>query len=162
MSILVNKDTKVAIAGITGREGSFHSRLMMQYGTNVVAGIHPKKGGTTFDEYPGKSVPIFTNFKEAVAATGADAAMVIVPPFAAPGSIRDAADAGIPLVVAVTEYIPVIEMLKVRAYIDQSDTRMIGPNCPGVLTPGECKIGFIPGPIASLPAMSASSPRAVP
>ncbi|MCA9923204.1 MAG: succinate--CoA ligase subunit alpha [Anaerolineales bacterium] len=148
MSILVNKDTKVVIAGITGREGSFHSRLMMDYGTNVVAGIHPKKGGTFYEDYPGKKVPIFANFHEAVEATGANAAMVIVPPFAAPGSVREAADAGIDLVVAVTEYIPVLEMIKTRAYIDQTNTRLIGPNCPGVLTPGECKIGFIPGPIA--------------
>jgi len=148
MSILVNKDTKVVIAGITGREGSFHSRLMMDYGTNVVAGIHPKKGGTLYEDYPGKKVPIFSNFQEAVDATGANAAMVIVPPFAAPSSVREAADAGIDLVVAVTEYIPVLEMIKTRAYIDQTNTRLIGPNCPGLLTPGECKIGFIPGSIA--------------
>lgn len=149
MSILVNKDTKVVIAGITGREGSFHSRLMMEYGTNVVAGIHPKKGGTYYEDFPGRKVPIFTNFHEAVAATGADAAMVIVPPFAAPGSVREAADAGVELVVAVTEYIPVLDMIKTRAYIDQTRTRLIGPNCPGVLTPNECKIGFIPGQTAT-------------
>ncbi len=149
MSILVNKDTKVVIAGITGREGSFHTRLMMEYGTNVVAGIHPKKGGTFYEEVPGKKVPIFTNFHDAVAETGADAAMVIVPPFAVPGSVREAADAGIDLVVAVTEYIPVLEMIRTRAYIDTKKTRLIGPNCPGILTPNECKIGFIPGQTAS-------------
>jgi succinyl-CoA synthetase alpha subunit len=148
MSIFVNKDTKVVIAGITGREGSFHSRLMMEYGTHVVAGIHPKKGGTFYEDYPGKKVPIFTTFHDAVKETGANAAMVIVPPFAAPTSIREAADADIPLIIAVTEYIPVMEMIKTRAYIDTKETRLIGPNCPGVLTPNECKIGFIPGQTA--------------
>ncbi|KAA3664067.1 MAG: succinate--CoA ligase subunit alpha [Chloroflexi bacterium] len=149
MSILVNKDTKVVIAGITGREGSFHSRLMMEYGTNVVAGIHPKKGGTFYEDYPGKKVPIFTNFHDAVRETGADAAMVIVPPFAVPGSVSEAADAGVEVVVAVTEYIPVLEMIKTRAYIDTKKTRLLGPNCPGILTPNECKIGFIPGQTAT-------------
>ncbi len=148
MSIFVNKDTKVVVAGITGREGSFHTRLMMEYGTNIVAGIHPKKGGSFYEDFPGKKVPIFTNFHDAVKETGADVAFIIIPPFAVPASIREAADAGIPLIIAVTEYIPVLDMIAVRAYTDQKGVRLIGPNCPGVLTPGECKIGFIPGNIA--------------
>lgn len=148
MSILINKDSRVVVAGITGREGSFHSGLMMDYGTNVVAGVRPGKGGEMFDGPGGKQVPIFDTIQQAVEETQANVAMVIVPPSAAPGSVIAAADAGVPLVVCLTEYIPVIEMLKVRAYIDTTDSRLLGPNCPGLLTPGEAKVGFIPGSIA--------------
>lgn len=149
MSILVNKDTKVVVAGITGREGSFHSGLMIEYGTNVVAGVRPGLGGET-QEFGGKPVPIYDTIQQAVEdQPDINAAMIIVPPSVAPDSICEAADAGIPLVVCVTEYIPVLEMIKVRDYIDAKNTRLIGPNCPGLLTPDECKIGFIPGPIAT-------------
>ena len=148
MSILINKDTKVVIAGITGGQGSFHARKMMSEGTNVVAGIHPTKGGTNFEGPNGALVPIFTNFEDAIAETGANAAMIIVPPKFAPQSILDAADAGIPFVVCVTEYIPVLAMARVRAVIDKTNTRLLGPNCPGLLTPEESKIGFIPWNIA--------------
>lgn len=149
MSILINKETKVVVAGITGNQGSFHTYNMMEYGTDVVAGIHPTKAGTFYDGPDGKKVPIFTNYKDAVAETGANAAMVIVPPKFAPQSIIDAAEAGIPFVVCVTEYIPVLAMARVRSVIDRLETRLLGPNCPGLLTPGECTIGFIPGSIAS-------------
>jgi succinyl-CoA synthetase alpha subunit len=148
MSILINKDSRVVVAGITGREGSFHTRLMMEYGTNVVAGVRPGKGGEMFEGPDGQQVPIFDTIKQAVEETAANVAMIIVPPVAAPGSIMAAADAGIPLAICLTEYIPVMDMLKVRAYIDSTDTRLVGPNCPGLLTPGEAKVGFIPGQIA--------------
>lgn len=148
MSILINKDSRVLVSGMTGREGSFHTRLMMEYGTNVVGGVRPGKGGELFEGPNGVKVPIFDTIRQGVEETGANVVMVIVPPSAAPGSIIAAADAGVPLVVCLTEYIPVIEMLKVRAYIDATSTRLIGPNCPGLLTPGESKVGFIPGYIA--------------
>lgn len=148
MSILVNKDTKLIVAGITGREGGFHTRLMMDYGTNVVAGVRPGKGGQIF-EGAGQQVPIFDTIQQAADATDANAAMLIVPPFAAPDSIMETADAGIPFVVCLTEYIPVLDMIKVRSYIDSKNTRLLGPNCPGLITPGECKIGFIPGSIVT-------------
>lgn len=149
MSILINKDTKVVIAGMTGREGSFHTGVMMEYGTNVIAGVRPGRQEAEV-EIGGKTLPVYDTFAQAVAAhPDINAAMVIVPPSAAPDSICEAADAGIPLIVAVTEYIPVIEMMKVRAYIDARGTRLIGPNCPGLLTPGESKIGFIPNTIAT-------------
>lgn len=148
MSILVNKDTRVVVAGITGREGSFHAGLMIEYGTNVVAGVRPGLGGQS-ETFGGKEVPLYDTIQQAVEAQpDINAAMIIVPPSVAPDSICEAADAGIPLVVCVTEYIPVLEMIKVRAYIDAKKTRLIGPNCPGLLTPNECKIGFIPGNIA--------------
>lgn len=147
MSILVDKNTKVVVSGITGREGSYHSRKMLEYGTNVVAGVRPGKGGQMFDGTNGEQVPIFDTLQQAVDQTGADAAMVMVPPAAAPDSIMEASDAGIPFVVCLTEYIPVLRMAEVRAYIDPRGTRLLGPNCPGLITPGECKIGIIPGEI---------------
>ncbi|GAB4267007.1 MAG: succinate--CoA ligase subunit alpha [Candidatus Promineifilaceae bacterium] len=148
MSILINKDSRIVVAGITGREGSFHTRLMMEYGTNVVAGVRPGKGGEMFEGPDGQQVPIFDTIRQAVEETAANVAMIIVPPVAAPSSIMAAADAGIPLAICLTEYIPVMDMLKVRAYIDGTGTRLVGPNCPGLLTPGEAKVGFIPGQIA--------------
>ncbi len=147
MSILVNKHTKLVVSGITGREGAFHSKQMIEYGTNVVAGVTPGKGGQWFDA-GSKKVPVFDTVKEAVQATGANASMIIVPARFAPDAIYETADAGIPLVVCLTEHIPVLDMISVRSYLDVKGVRLVGPNCPGLLTPGEAKVGFIPGSIA--------------
>jgi len=143
MSILVNKSTKVVVQGITGREGSFHTEQMMAYGTNVVAGVVPGKGG---QEHLG--VPIFDTVAAAVAATGADASFIIVPPPFAADAIMESAAAGVPVVVCVTEGIPVHDMVRAKAFVDTTSSRLIGPNCPGLMTPGECKIGFIPNHVA--------------
>ena len=147
MSILVNKHTKLVISGITGREGAFHSKQMIDYGTNVVAGVTPGKGGQWFDA-GSKKVPVFDTVKKAVQATGANASMIIVPARFAPDAIYETADAGIPLVVCLTEHIPVLDMIAVRSYLDVKGVRLVGPNCPGLLTPEEAKVGFIPGNIA--------------
>ena len=148
MSILLTKDSKVVISGITGHEGSFHARQMIEYGTNVVAGVTPGKGGQVF-EAGDVNVPVFNSVREAVEATGADASMVIVPARFAVDAIYETVDAGIPFIVCLTEYIPVLDMIAVRNYIDSKDgIRLLGPNCPGLLTPGEAKLGFIPGSIA--------------
>lgn len=147
MSILVNKDTRLLVQGITGREGSFHTEQMIEYGTNVVAGVTPGKGGQWFST-DSKKVPVFNTVKKAVEATGADASVIFVPARFAPDAIYEAADAGIELVVCLTEHIPVLDMIKVRAYLDTLKTRLIGPNCPGLITPGEAKVGIIPGSIA--------------
>ncbi len=141
MSILVDKTTRVLVQGITGAEGSFHSRQMLEYGTQLVAGVTPGKAGHTFEE----KVPIFNTVAEAVQATGAQASVVFVPaPFAA-DAVMEAADAGLELVVCISEGIPVLDMLKVKEYLRSRRTRMIGPNCPGIITPGQCKIGIMPG-----------------
>jgi succinyl-CoA synthetase alpha subunit len=145
MSILANKDTRVVVQGITGREGSFHSKLMLEYGTQVVAGMRPGKGGEW--ALDGK-VPVFDSVEVAVDATGADTSMIIVPAFAVPDSILEAADAGIELIICLTEGVPIQDMMRVRAYLDFKNVKLIGPNCPGLLTPGETKIGFIPGNIS--------------
>jgi len=145
MSILADKDTRVVVQGITGREGSFHAQLMLEYGTKVVAGMRPGKGGEW--ALDGK-VPVFDSVKVAVEATGADTSMIIVPASAAPDSILEAADAGMRLIICLTEGIPIQDMMRVRAYLDFKQVMLIGPNCPGLLTPGETKIGFIPGNIA--------------
>jgi succinyl-CoA synthetase alpha subunit len=146
MSILIDKDTRVVVQGITGHQGSFHTGLMIEYGTKVVAGMTPGKGGEwVFD---GK-VPIFDTVARAVEATGANTSVIFVPARSnAADSILEAADAGIPLIVAITEGIPVQDMMRVRAYLDQKQVRLVGPNCPGLLTPGESKVGIIPGHIA--------------
>jgi len=144
MSILVDKNTRLIVQGITGREGEFHTRQMLEYGTKVVGGMTPGRGG---DWAADGKVPIFDTVKEAVETTGANASVIYVPARFAPDAILEAADAGVPLVVCITEGIPVLDMIRVRAYLDQKGTRLIGANCPGLITPGECKVGIIPGHI---------------
>ena len=141
MSVLVDKKTRVLVQGITGSEGSFHASQMMEYGTQVVAGVVPGKGGRTFSE----SVPIFNTVAEAVQETGANAAAIFVPPNLAADAIMEAAAEKIPLIVTITEGIPVMDMLTVKQYLIKQGVRMIGPNCPGVISPGKCKIGIMPG-----------------
>ena len=144
MAILVGKQTKLLVQGITGSQGAFHAKSCIEYGTNVVAGVTPGKGGEKFE---GK-VGIFNTVRDAVKQTGANASMVFVPPPFAADAILEAIDAGIELIVCITEGIPVTDMLKVRRVLDsQSFTRLIGPNCPGIITPGACKIGIMPGHI---------------
>ncbi len=143
MSVLVNKNTKLIIQGITGGAGSFHAKLMMEYGTQVVAGVTPGRGGTLFAD----KVTVFDTVAEAVRATGANASVIYVPPAFAADAILEAADAGLPLVVCITEGIPILDMVTVKHALKGSKTRLIGPNCPGVITPGECKIGIMPGHI---------------
>ncbi len=141
MSILVDKNTKVVVQGITGNEGSFHARACMEYGTNIVAGVTPGKGGLKFDD----SVPIFNSVEEAVKETDANTSLIFVPPPFAADAVMEAADAGVKLVVCITEGIPVLDMLKAKSYINSRGVKMIGPNCPGVITPGEAKVGIMPG-----------------
>lgn len=145
MSILVDKDTRLLVQGITGREGLFHTSLMVKYGTKVVAGVTPGKGGEWVQD--GK-IPVFDNVQTAVEATGANASVLFVPARFAADSMLEAADAGVPLIIAITEGVPVQDMMQVRSYIDQVGVRLVGPNCPGLLTPGGCKAGIIPGHIA--------------
>ncbi|HEX7409738.1 MAG TPA: succinate--CoA ligase subunit alpha [Candidatus Binatia bacterium] len=140
MSILVNRTTKVITQGITGTTGQFHTRACREYGTQMVAGVTPGKGGTDFE-----GIPIFDTVGQAVAATGATASVIYVPPPFAADAIMEAADAGLELVVCITEGIPVLDMVRVKRYLQCRSTRLIGPNCPGVITPGECKIGIMPG-----------------
>jgi len=141
MSVLVNKNTRLLVQGITGKAGSFHAQQCLEYGTNVVAGVTPGRGGQKFLD----KVPIYNTVREAVEATGANASMVFVPPAFAGDSLLEAIDAGLPLVVCITEGIPVRDMLPVKQRLLRSSTRLIGPNCPGIITPGECKIGIMPG-----------------
>ncbi len=145
MSILVDKETRVLVQGITGREGMFHAHQLMAYGTKIVAGVRPGKGGEWVLE--GK-VPIFDTVQAAVEATGANCSLIFVPAAAAADAMLEAADAGVPLMVCITEGVPVQDMMQVRKYLDQKATRLVGPNCPGVLTPGEANVGIIPGHIA--------------
>ena len=142
MSIFVDKNTRLLVQGITGKEGQFHARQCIDYGTKVVAGVTPGKGGQKMDD-----VPVFNTVKEAVAQTKANCSMVFVPPAFAADAIMEATDAGVDLIVAITEGIPVMDMVKVKNYLKDSKSRLIGPNCPGIITPGECKIGIMPGPI---------------
>ncbi len=141
MSILVNKDTRVVVQGITGKEGSFHTRQALEYGTKVVAGVTPGKGGTRWEE----KVPIFNTVKDAVEQEGANAALIFVPPPFSADAVLEAAGAGIPLVVCITEGIPARDEARVKAGLRVTGTRLIGPNCPGIITPGECKMGIMPG-----------------
>jgi succinyl-CoA synthetase alpha subunit len=142
MSILVDSSTRVVVQGITGHAGGFHARLMLEYGTRVVAGTTPGKGGTRFD-----AVPVFDTVAEAVAATGANASAVFVPAAHAADAVMEAADAGVALVVCITEGIPALEVARAREFVRARGARLIGPNGPGVITPGECKIGIMPTPI---------------
>lgn len=146
MSILVNGDTRLVVQGITGTEGLFHTQHMVTYGTNVVSGVTPGKGGEWVLE--GK-IPVFDSVKIAVGATGANTSVIFVPARFATDAIFEAADAGILLIVCITEGIPVQDMMQVRNYLDQKGVRLVGPNCPGLLTPGEAKVGIIPGDITN-------------
>jgi succinyl-CoA synthetase alpha subunit len=140
MSILVNKDTRVICQGITGSAGSFHTRQMIEYGTKVVGGVTPGRGGTNVD-----GIPVFNTMTEAVLKTGGNASVIFVPASFAADAIMEAADAGVELVVCITEGIPILDMVKVKRFLENKPTRLIGPNCPGIITPGECKIGIMPG-----------------
>lgn len=143
MSILIDKNTRLVVQGITGRQGAFHTQLMLEYGTNVVAGMTPGREGEWVH-----GVPVFNTVKMAVEATSANTSVIFVPARFAPDAIYEAADAGIELIVCLTEHIPVQDMIRVRAYLDRKGVRMIGPNCPGLLTPNQAKVGIIPGNIA--------------
>lgn len=144
MSIWVDKNTRLLVQGITGREGQFHTLACKAYGTNVVAGVTPGKGGQNVE-----GIPVFNTVAKAVKETGANAAMVFVPPAFCADAILESIEAGIPLIVAITEGIPVMDMMKVKNYLKNSKSRLIGPNCPGIITPGQCKIGIQPGHIHS-------------
>jgi len=145
MSIFVDRNTRLVVQGITGREGAFHARQMLEYGTAVVAGVTPGKGGQKFEN----RVPVFNTVADAVAETRANCAITYVPPMAAAGAIFEAVDAGIPLVVCITEGIPVMHMSRVMPFVRSHGARLIGPNCPGLITPGESKVGIIPGNICA-------------
>ncbi len=145
MSIYVDRSTRLVVQGITGREGAFHTRQMLEYGTSVVAGVTPGKGGQKFES----RVPIFNTVADAIRATKANCSVIYVPPMAAAGAIFEAADAGIPLIVCITEGIPVMHMSRVMPFVRSRGARLIGPNCPGLITPGSCKVGIIPGNICA-------------
>ena len=140
MSVLVNKDSKIIVQGFTGGEGTFHAGQMIEYGSNVVGGVTPGKGGSTHLDRP-----VFNTVQDAVKETGADVSILFVPPAFAADAIMEAADAGIKVIICITEGIPVADMVGVKAYIDQRDCTLIGPNCPGVMTAGEAKVGIMPG-----------------
>ena len=140
MSVLVNKDSKIIVQGFTGSEGTFHAEQMIEYGTNVVGGVTPGKGGTTH-----LNRPVFNTVKDAVEKAGADTTIIFVPPAFAADAIMEAADAGIKVIITITEGIPVADMIKANNYIKGRDCRLVGPNCPGVITPGEAKVGIMPG-----------------
>lgn len=140
MAIFVDKETKLLVQGITGREGQFHTRQCIEYGTRVVAGVTPGKGGQKMDD-----VPVFNSVREAVGETGANCSMIFVPPAFAAAAITEAIDGGVDLIVAITEGIPVLDMMRIKNYLEGKGVRLIGPNCPGIITPGQCKIGIMPG-----------------
>ncbi|HQR39468.1 MAG TPA: succinate--CoA ligase subunit alpha, partial [Blastocatellia bacterium] len=142
MSVLVDKNTRLIVQGLTGKEGSFHARQMVEYGTNVVGGVTPGKGGQTHE-----GIPVFNTVADAVANAGANASVIYVPPPFAADAIMEAADAGIALVVCITEGIPARDMIGVHAYLGSRQTRLVGPNCPGVISPGKCKVGIMPAHI---------------
>jgi succinyl-CoA synthetase alpha subunit len=145
VSIFVDADTRLLVQGITGREGAFHARQMLEYGTAIVAGVTPGKGGQSFEN----RVPVFNTVADAVRKTGANCSVIYVPPMAAAGAIFEAVDAGLPLVVCITEGIPVMHMSRVMPFVRSRGARLIGPNCPGLITPGESKVGIIPGNICA-------------
>jgi len=148
MSILIDKNTKVIVQGLTGKTGSFHTNQALEYhGTQMVAGTHPKKAGEKWVSDQGVELPIYATAGEAREATGANASVIYVPPVGAAAAIEEAIDAGIELIVCITEGVPVLDMVRVKARLDASNSRLIGPNCPGVLTPEQCKIGIMPGKI---------------
>ncbi len=142
MSILVSKETRLVVQGITGREGTFHARQMKDYGTNIVAGVTPNKGGSVHD-----GIPVFDTVAQAVAATGANVSVIYVPPAFGADAILEAVEAGVPLVVCITEGIPTVDMMRAFDFVAKRGARLIGPNCPGVITPGECKVGIMPAHI---------------
>jgi succinyl-CoA synthetase alpha subunit len=142
LSVLVDKNTRLVVQGITGKEGSFHTKQMVEYGTNVVGGVTPGKGGTTHE-----GIAVFNTVEQAVRDAGANASIIYVPPPFAADAIIEAAAAGIPLVVCITEGIPASDMIKVKRFLEDSATRLIGPNCPGIISPGKCKLGIMPGHI---------------
>src|SRR5438045_3471981 len=142
LSVLVEKNTRLVVQGITGKEGTFHTKQMVEYGTNVVGGVTPGKGSTRHE-----GIPVFNTVHDAVQATGANASVIYVPPPFAADAIMEAADAGVALVVCITEGIPALDMVKVKQYLAVRKTRLVGPNCPGVISPGKCKIGIMPGHI---------------
>jgi succinyl-CoA synthetase alpha subunit len=141
MAVLVNKNTRLCVQGITGKTGAFHARSCMEYGTNVVAGVTPARGGEIFDD----KVPVFDTMYEAREKTGCNATVIFVPPEFAADAILEAADAGVELIICITEGIPVMDMARVKPQLAKSNSRLIGPNCPGIITPGACKIGIMPG-----------------
>lgn len=143
MSVFIGEETRLVVQGITGRDGSFHTRQMAEYGTNVVAGVTPGKGGQTFDD----TIPVFDTVAEAVTETGANTSVIYVPPQFASDAIFEAADAGVDLIVCITEGVPVADMLRVLPYVEEKGARLIGPNCPGLIVPGCCKVGILPGQI---------------
>ncbi|MGE5750367.1 MAG: succinate--CoA ligase subunit alpha, partial [Gemmatimonas sp.] len=145
MSIFIDKSTRLLVQGITGRDGSFHTRQMIEYGTDVVGGVTPGKGGQKFDE----KVPIFNTVDQAVKETGANATVIYVPPMFAADAMMEAADAGIPFIVCITEGVPVLDMTKVYPFVMEKGARLLGPNCPGVISPGKAKVGIIPGQICT-------------
>ncbi len=148
MSILIDSSTKVMVQGLTGKTGSFHTNQALDYfGTQMVAGTHPRKAGETWAADNGAQLPIFANAADAKGATGANASVIYVPPAGAAAAIEEAIDAEIPLIVCITEGVPVLDMVRVKAKLDRSNSRLIGPNCPGLLTPEQCKIGIMPGKI---------------
>jgi len=142
LSVLVDKNTRLIVQGITGKEGTFHTRQMVEYGTNIVGGVTPGKGGTTHE-----NIPVFNTVADAVEKEGANAAVIYVPPAFAAEAVMESAAAGIPVVVCITEGIPTLDMVKVKEYLRDKQTRLIGPNCPGIISPGKCKIGIMPGHI---------------
>ncbi|HEX8458283.1 MAG TPA: succinate--CoA ligase subunit alpha [Pyrinomonadaceae bacterium] len=142
MSVLVDKNTRLVVQGITGKEGSFHTKQMVEYGTQVVGGVTPGKGGTMHE-----GIPVFNTVAEAISEAGANVSIIYVPPPFAADAILEAADAGMPLVVCITEGIPALDMVRVKRFLEGKNTRLIGPNCPGIISPGKCKIGIMPGHI---------------